>query len=673
MKRSGFASYQSFLRQLRQPILRALSRSLGEDLAWEAETLVELCDGKLESLVNLVEDAGCLCDEVDRTNLAGLLRAASRVQPLHECSRLETILRIQARTSSSRTGSSTDSLDLVRSSRNLWRFTPRQDTTNEVTNMRDVEKNLVGKWTDRLCSLILPYKSQLPAIAELNETPNFGQELRDLFGNSRWGTIQSACRSFERYSKFLHNKPALPFSHEAVRGYLNHLRDSDAKPSMIRNFFGGACFLSKVCGIEDITKCGPLQQKKSAVLEQVHTLSYSNSGQAYALPRQVLLLLFDRSKNISLFADRFLIRHCLFLVCSVARYSDGQHISPSRLRKKNDGIAAEAWATKVSGLGKSRGVLPFWAPDKPFGIEDNDIWGSYMNDHKSLGFLERDFLLPKPNSSRTGFSMRPCPNSTALRWLRSVLLEVGVEEDTALKITLASFRVTVPDLAYQGGVPSSVRVFLGRWTSESMADRYTREHLQACKSVWRVINPLFHSDQSFGGKPNQFPTALGGFDTGLDPITDDLFMDTSCQNKQGAQQLVSVNSRDEHWDPLLAAKYLDLQQNNHDEDERIPLAGNRASNKIHICSRSPGSRLWDITAGCKWQFKHHNVELFPPEVFITTEWSLCKPCFRPFLVSMGVFACGSDLSDASMSDLSSVGSSDSDADIADNIPEVQPV
>ena len=127
-------------------------------------------------------------------------------------------------------------------------------------------------------------------------------------------------------------------------------------------------------------------RKKEAVLESVSIELYSNSRRATAVPNVVLHKLVFLATSLSLFADRFFIQHVLYLLCIVARFSEGQHISPSRLLRRDGGLAAEAWATKVSGVGKKRGILPFWAPHGAVPGLSDDFWHIYKAGRETIGF-----------------------------------------------------------------------------------------------------------------------------------------------------------------------------------------------------------------------------------------------------------------------------------------------
>ena len=301
-----------------------------------------------------------------------------------------------------------------------------------------------------------------------------------------------------------------------------------------------------------------------------------------------------------------------------------------------------------------------------------------MADHKEIGCEDRDYLLPQPHPSKSSFTMRPCPNSTALRWFRSVLNDCQVDDEAILKVTLASLRVTVPDLAYSCGVPGHLRIFLGRWTTESMADRYTREHLNACQGVCQTVRQRLDRDTDFGSSTDQFPVELGGEGYGVPAIEEELIVDRSMASqvdvsppagdtdaKRPRVEVAHLSPQLEPaapaalaWDTRLAKDFADSQAT---EDNPVPLVINSASGKVHIAAKTEGSIVWDITQGCSWTFSQASVEMVPPEVLALGGKTLCKPCFRAIRNGVLEDPLPVYLSDASVDDLSSVGSSDSDA------------
>ena len=54
-------------------------------------------------------------------------------------------------------------------------------------------------------------------------------------------------------------------------------------------------------------------------------------------------------------------------------------------------------------------------------------------------------------------------------------------------LTWHSFRVFVPDYAYQLGFPRDQRQYLGNWTTETTADIYTRDKRNVVEKVWKAV------------------------------------------------------------------------------------------------------------------------------------------------------------------------------------------
>ena len=669
MDRKDVRAFSTLAKQSSLQLARALASFLGTNWHIEAELLAEICERDFTQLLGLVSQSGYVCNDVDEAHLRHLLRLASATTPLDGQPQIVQVMWAKQREGNlSQSLSGMQRFDLVKVTPTLWRFTPKNSKSMSTVSMKGMESELKKLWIHRILSSLLQFRSRLPAFAEFGDTTADQVELHDLFGKLRWGSLQASCRSLERFLKAVPHAQ-VPFTSEDIRFYLNALRVEDAKPYLVKNFFGMVCTLSKICGFHDVSKNSALQQKKDAIVEAISADLYTGSQRANAIPRAVLELMVKFATQLPLFADRFLLRHVLCLICFVARYGDGQHISPGKLRREHNGLAAEAWATKVSGNGKSKGVLPFWAPDAALPSYDGDLWGDYLQDHIRIGHMDRDFLLPRPNPTRTGFVMAPCPNSTALRWLRAVLQLCGVGESLLPTIVLASFRVTIPDIAYQCEVPSTVRVYLGRWSSDSMADRYTREHRSACQRVWNAIQPAMAANPTIGSNPIPFEFRCDGH------VPQVLEQSSSCKRSRVSECTVSSSSLPstgtcesaesshsasaQSWDVDLARVFLS-EESVRPYDIQRPLVINIATGKVHIAAKSDCGLL-DHTEGCQWYFKEGSVELVPPANLQPLGTSVCRSCFRRYRNSPGDSLEAHGFSDDDVSDMSSVGSSDSEA------------
>eukprot|EP00435_Cladocopium_sp_Y103_P022510 s3905_g5.t1 len=71
-------------------------------------------------------------------------------------------------------------------------------------------------------------------------------------------------------------------------------------------------------------------------------------------------------------------------------------------------------------------------------------------------FQDMDYLIPTVSSDFTGFISRPSQADRALRWLKDALHRGGeVEQDQIKNLSWHSFRVFIPDCAYQLGCPGT--------------------------------------------------------------------------------------------------------------------------------------------------------------------------------------------------------------------------
>jgi hypothetical protein len=63
-----------------------------------------------------------------------------------------------------------------------------------------------------------------------------------------------------------------------------------------------------------------------------------------------------------------------------------------------------------------------------------------------------------------------------------------------------SFRVFIPDGAYQLGMPRDQRQYLGNWTTENIADIFTREKRKVVQRAWPEVADKLGNLDLTGGK-----------------------------------------------------------------------------------------------------------------------------------------------------------------------------
>eukprot|EP00435_Cladocopium_sp_Y103_P012186 s591_g3.t1 len=118
-----------------------------------------------------------------------------------------------------------------------------------------------------------------------------------------------------------------------------------------------------------------------------------------------------------------------------------------------------------SGVQSKKSPVPLLAPTYSF--TGRDWWSPLMTAWQKMGTLERFQGVDK---DYTGVLARPSAADRALRWL-----------------TWHSFRVFVPDCAYQLGFPRDQRQYLGNWTTETTADIYTRDKKNLVEKVRKAV------------------------------------------------------------------------------------------------------------------------------------------------------------------------------------------
>ena len=112
-------------------------------------------------------------------------------------------------------------------------------------------------------------------------------------------------------------------------------------------------------------------------------------------------------------------------------------------------------------------------------------WWTRLSKHPS--FEESDYLILTISKDGMGFIARPGQADRTLRWLKDALGRRGVPPELFQDLTWHSFRVFIPDCAFQLGISRDQRRYLGNWMTESTADVYTREKRNVVVKVWHEV------------------------------------------------------------------------------------------------------------------------------------------------------------------------------------------
>ena len=158
-------------------------------------------------------------------------------------------------------------------------------------------------------------------------------------------------------------------------------------------------------------------------------------------------------------------------------------------RSTSNTIEMMAWQTKTASAFRiKKNPVALIAPKLSLSV---DWWTEWSKTLTLLSSLERfpdmDYLIPTLSKDFQGVIPRPSTSDRGLRWLKEALVRQGVDQALVTPLTWHSFRVFIPDCAYQLGIPRAQRQYLGNWQTESTADIYTREKRNVVVDIWSKV------------------------------------------------------------------------------------------------------------------------------------------------------------------------------------------
>ena len=164
--------------------------------------------------------------------------------------------------------------------------------------------------------------------------------------------------------------------------------------------------------------------------------------------------------------DAYIMSLARFQLGCSARFNDLQHVHPKDLRVTTHTLELQAWQTKTVSAAKIRKQpVPLICPK--FSFTGKDWWLGMVTVIRKMTkldqFKDMDFLIPTVNKDFNGLIARPSTPDRALRWLKDALVRQGVTRAVVDPLTWHSFRVFIPDCAFQLGIPRTQRQYLGNW------------------------------------------------------------------------------------------------------------------------------------------------------------------------------------------------------------------
>ncbi|CAE6949120.1 GIP [Symbiodinium sp. CCMP2592] len=342
-------------------------------------------------------------------------------------------------------------------------WAPRPSLMEGPVKQLALDRAAKKKWADKIISVLAPYHRHLDNMQDIKPGEDKYEVWRPLVGKARVNSLKSVFYSLKKLRSTLGCSP-LPFSEEMAKHLLKQFTIYRLG-QLWRTLHWGLLVSSEA---KKERRATPPSMEVVTALEKLAGTLPEGSPDGYAAS-------FFR-----------------FCIGASARFSDTVHTRPDTMKLTKDTLEFTAWQTKVKEVGDNDRPQPLIAPLVSFSRVE--WWGpmiafSKRRNRLATKGLEDDYLLPVPDRDRLDFTRAPCDNSRALRWLRALLSMKGavIAEEEVKMMTLSSFRVFMPNLAFQMGVPREQRRYLGRWQGDSMADVYTREHRSVVLSIWKEV------------------------------------------------------------------------------------------------------------------------------------------------------------------------------------------
>ena len=210
----------------------------------------------------------------------------------------------------------------------------------------------------------------------------------------------------------------------------------------------------------------------------------------------------NRVPELTKAVDRYIMAMARFNLACSARFNDAAHLAADgQVHKQHPGAAGLANEDHV-GSGHQTEPGPAHRPIVLLlGGQMVDPLGAWWKRFRaSEEFREMDYLIPTINKDRTGFIPRPGTPDRSLRWLKDALGKQGAPVKDVAELSWYSFRVFMPDWAFQAHIPRDQRQYLGNWFKESTADVYTREKRHVVCSIWDQVLQKLPSMQLEAGR-----------------------------------------------------------------------------------------------------------------------------------------------------------------------------
>ncbi len=356
----------------------------------------------------------------------------------------------------------------------------------DKATMRQIEDALRVRWIERLLDNLLPIGNDLPYMHKYRGS-NERLKWRALFGVTRWGTVKHHCLSYEKITSIL-LKQALPWTDASITEHLTAYKTSRRSANQLRNYWNTIRYLSRTFGLEDPAEQEDLKNIYNSILDDLIEHKEHHPRKAAVPPMTVIRALedtaSDTAKELSI---RYAAASFRWALGTSARFDDMQHCSPRTWTETSYTLEAKPWQTKTLHRGSTTRHKVLISTKHSFtGKQWWKVLTTVANQFKNKR-PHMDYILPQPGSLYQGFLDRPCTYSTALKWLRHILIMAGVPRQIAEAMTLHSLRLWMAEMAYRAKIPRDRRKCIGQWAQEATADVYTRDHRSVYTNIWNEV------------------------------------------------------------------------------------------------------------------------------------------------------------------------------------------
>ena len=241
----------------------------------------------------------------------------------------------------------------------------------------------------------------------------------------------------------------IPWQETHVRQLLNDLRSQEVTPHKLQLCWDTLRWFSKKFGMMAVHEEHRLLQKKQTVEEGL-TPAITQPSRKAKVPNKEVIWVKHTTNTLEFSAWQT------------------KTVSATRIRKHPVPLICP----KFSFTGHM-----WWQPLL--------TWWTRLSSHPAFEAI--DYLIPTISKDGMGFISRPGQADRTLRWLKDALLRRGVDLQHFHDLTWHSFRVFIPDCAFQLGISRDQRRYVGNWMTESTADVYTREKRNVVVKVWKAV------------------------------------------------------------------------------------------------------------------------------------------------------------------------------------------